>query len=237
MRNAFIGLVLQKLVERFYLEQWWKEPDPVNRFKLSVFSTCQHYIDTEKLNFTPEERSHWMNIANEAAPVIVAAIRAFKLLSEEVYVEREEEVPFGEDKLQFRPDLVVMRDGEYTLLDGKGGGTYGRYVDNDQLYFYAGGLETVFKRLPDRLGFWWYRFGKIKWIKVNPEAVEEVRDRIHSVLTGIKKEQFSPAPGPHCRLCDYRVGCQKGKEFLDSRVRIADPVEIPGNFSEVGFGD
>lgn len=236
--NAFIGLLLMKLVERFYQEKWWSLPDCVERMRKAIPTTTIQILAAEKIYLSDEIREKWNQVAHDTVPTIVNAIREYKFLSDDMYVEREEEVPLSgtEDVLQLRPDFVIFREAEYTLLDGKGGSTVGRYVDNDQLYFYAGALESIYKRLPDRLGFWWFRHGKLVLIPITPEHVETVRDKARGYVAGIKAGLFEAKPGSHCRLCDYRVGCDKGKEFLESKVKI-DPVEIPGNFGEVGFGD
>jgi CRISPR/Cas system-associated exonuclease Cas4 (RecB family) len=235
-RYAFLGLVLAKIVERFYLEKWWDEPDPIARMRKALPLVSQQFIDADKLNFRPEELRDWLTIAHETFPLILGTIKAEKLLSDELYVEREEEIAFGDsDKLQMRPDLIIVRKGITTLLDGKGGKTVGRYVDDDQLIFYAGIWRELNGRIPHRVGFWWFRHGKIVWLKVSNEEVDRVLVNARKFIDCIEEKQFEPSPGQHCRLCDYRVGCDAGQRFIAERHKVCD-AEIPeGNFGEVSF--
>jgi hypothetical protein len=236
LRHAYIGLVLQKLVERFYLEKWWQaEEGPITRMRIALPTVSQLILENNPIKLSVDELADWQVVANETIPRIIATIKKEKLLSSEVYVEREEEVPFGEDTLQMKPDLILIRKGITTLLDGKGGKTVGRYVDNDQPYFYAIAVDHIWGRLPHRIGFWWYRHSKIVWLPVTREAVDQVRTNARSFIDGIKAGKFDPVPGQHCRLCDYRVCCEVGQKFIAERHRQSD-VEIPGNFSEVDFG-
>jgi hypothetical protein len=235
-RYAFLGLLLAKLVERFYLEKWWKEKDPVTRMRKALPIVSSLIIDGERLNFSAEELKEWLIVAHDTLPLIVETIKAEKLLSDELYVEREEQVAFGEkDQLQMRPDLIVVRKEVITMLDGKGGKTIGRYTDNDQLYFYAGIYKKLNNRLPHRLGFWWFRHGKIVWLPVSNEAVDVVLTQARIFIDCIEEKRFEATPGQHCRLCDYRIGCDEGQKFIAERHRVCD-AEIPeGNFGEVSF--
>lgn len=235
-RYAFLGLVQAKLVERFYLEKWWQEKDPIARMRKALPIVSQQYLDADKLNFREDELKDWLNIIHDAIPVIIQTVKSEKLLSNELYVEREEEMPFGEsDKLQSKPDLIIIRHEIITMIDGKGGKTIGRYVDNDQLYFYSGIARKTLGRLPHRVGFWWFRHGKIVWLPLSNEIVDEVLTKARLFIDGIKAGQFDPTPGQHCRLCDYRVGCSTGQKFIADRHRMCD-ADIPeGNFGEVSF--
>lgn len=235
-RNAFIGLVLQMLVVRFYLEKWWQEKDPLLRMRQAISITMQQFMTADNIYFTDQEIEKWKQIAWDACEMIIGVIKAEKLLTDTLYVEREEEIPFGEDKLQAKPDLVIVfKSGFIILLDGKGGGTVGKYVDDDQLYFYCIVIEKVYGKLPNRIGWWWYRHGKVVWKPLTLQHVLAVENKARSIIDGIKAKQFEATPGDHCRLCDFRVGCKPGQMYLDNKHPVCD-VELPeGNYGEVGF--
>jgi hypothetical protein len=240
MRNAFIGLAIQRLVEYFYQKKWWKATDPIETMRDHIPTVFAEFIDGKKIWFTPEEVTKWTQVAYDTIPMIVSMIKAERLLSTEVFVEQNGEIPLGEDKLWLRPDLVVVErpaKGEtfITMLDGKAGKTVGKYVDVDQLFFYAGWSRYVLGKLPDRLGFWWYRHSKINWFPVTDKAVDDVQTRARIYIAGIKAGKFAPTPGEHCRFCDYFSGCPEGQahRFTQQESQLADVI-IPEN-GEVGF--
>lgn len=39
------------------------------------------------------------------------------------------------------------------------------------------------------------------------EALDAVRERVRRVAGGIRREEFEPAPGDHCRWCDFQPWC------------------------------
>jgi len=242
-RNAFIGILLAKLVERFYRERWWEEKDIVARMQKVIPLISQQITDIDRIKWNPGEHFEWLKIAHETVPKILKMIRAEKLLgnpgvhpSDENLVEFEVEIPFEGDDLQARIDLLIKRADVITLLDGKGGKTVGKYVDPDQLYFYCLGVKQVFGRLPHRMGFWWFRHDRIVWFPVTNDLVDELLVKVRNVLAGIKGGRFDPTPNQACRLCDYRIVCDPGQRFIAARGKVA-LVDIPNNYGEVSFAD
>lgn len=237
MRYAFLGLVMQRLVELFYINHWWTAKEgPITRMRIALPSISQQTLESNNIEMTTHELEEWMKIIHDTVPRIIEVVKREKFLSEECYVEREEEVPLGDDKLWMKPDLIVIRKGVTTLLDGKGGKTVGRYIDPDQLIFYALAVEKVWGRLPHRIGFWWYRHSRVVWYPklLNHVEMDRVRTNARNYIDGIKVGKFEPTPGQHCRLCDHRIHCEVGQKFIEERHRNAE-VFIPDNFSEVDF--
>jgi CRISPR/Cas system-associated exonuclease Cas4 (RecB family) len=240
-RNAFIGILLAKVVETFYREKWWREKDIITRMQKATVNFSRQIIESENIRFKDEELNQWMVVATETLPKIVKVIRSEKLIgstdkniNDENLAEYEVEVKHGEDALQARPDLIIRRNEMITLLDGKGGKTIGKYVDNDQLYFYCIPVKKLYNRLPHRMGFWWFRHEQIVWLPITNDLVVQILVKIDAALAGIKERKFDPTPGPHCRLCDFKDICIEGQTFLSKR-HIQAIVDVPDNFGPVGW--
>jgi len=154
-----------------------------------------------------------------------------------------------------RADFVIRReDTGITLLDGKNSGTKMKYVDPDQLRWYALCFSVAYHKLPARLGFVWYRYpydpvtGEegIDWISFTQRDLKALVERAKKVRRGQEKEQFDPRPSAKvCKFCDYESVCeariQNRAENVAKRKRktpspsLGDPDEV-GRVLEFGFG-
>lgn len=241
-KNAFIGFVLQKIVERFYKEKWWQRKDLKDTWRNSIPVVAMQFTDSERIQWNTGELEEWLRVAHDSVDSILKVIREEKLIADpsknkmdENLVEHEIELPLNsEDALQGRPDFLIRRNDIVTLLDGKGGKTVGKYVDKDQLHYYSGLAKHVLGRLPHRAGFWWFRHAVIKWYPITHDVVDGVQETAKRFISLIKEKKFDATPGQHCRFCDYRIICETGQTHMN-RNHIHADVDIPNNFGEVSF--
>ena len=116
-----------------------------------------------------------------------------------------------------RADFVIRRDDTgISLLDGKNSGTKMKYVDPDQLRWYALCFSLAYHKLPNRLGFVWFRYpydaeaGEegIDWVEFHRRDLKALVDRAKKVRRGQEKEKFDPTPSAKvCRFCDFETIC------------------------------
>jgi CRISPR/Cas system-associated exonuclease Cas4 (RecB family) len=240
-KNAFIGILLAKLVEEFYRNHWWQEPEVTQRMLDRIPLLASSITTAENIKWWPDEKEGWITVANETVPAIIRIIKEEQLIGnpakdpkDENLVEFETEWPLEGDELQMRPDLIVRRSNLITLLDGKGGKTVGRYVDKDQLLFYSLAVEKLYNQLPHRMGFWWFRHARVVWYPVLRSEVDALLNRVLNAIRGVKEGKFEPTPSASCRLCDFRSICETGTKYINGK-HIVAPVDIPSNFGEVEF--
>lgn len=218
--KAFIGILLGEVLARFYLEQWWRDPHLLAERMVSMLYPLGYAISQREGIVWKHTRDldHWIQVAAETVPKVLQIIRDHQLIGTEVCVEYGMTVPVGNgDKIHGRIDLLfVLRDGSLILLDGKGGGSIGKFASADQLRLYALGVlaDPKFRRLPDKVGFWWFRHGKIVWKKFTDATLLKFVEGVQGTIARVRAKHFEPTPGSHCSYCDFRAGCGAGQEFL-----------------------
>jgi len=217
--HPVMGIVIQAVLEDFYNDYWFKHPEGlqqrmVQATKEKLISTLpRFYIDWEKITFEEMEE-----VCVSGVVGYLQTMRAHKLLG--VYAKSEVELsgqiaswlPVGG-----RADFVIRReDTGISLLDGKNSGTKMKYVDPDQLRWYALCFSLAYHRLPDRLGFVWFRYPHdpetgeegVDWVEFTRRDLTELVERAKKVRRGQEHERFKPTPAYKvCRFCDFESVC------------------------------
>lgn len=217
-RKAFIGILLGEIVAKFYLDQWWR--DPQTALAKMVADAPQRSVEItakEGITWNRGEREKWVEKAIETLPKLLDVIAREQLLGPIICVEYGMTVPLGgpdNDAIHGRIDLVIQRlDGTLIVLDLKGGGTIGKFVSADQLRLYACGImaDPRFRRLPDKVGFWWARHGKVVWRTFKRENLLKFVHGVEHTIARVRGKDFEPTPGSHCAYCEFRAGCGAGQ--------------------------
>ena len=247
-KRSFVGDVLQKLVEQFYVEEWWRNPltlDEVMRTR--ALKLCRTYTDAGAIVWENDELFKWQHIIGEALPGIVETVKLEKLLTRRTYPEYEMTLVFpalwpdGQDvTVHGRSDFIFDQPAKsLTIVDGKGGATVGAYADRDQLRLYALAAERDprFKRQPDRLGFWWYRHAQVVWIKNTAKAMAKFEDVLKARIREVAAAVYPPKAASHCRPCGLRLHCEVGMRYGVSKpaTKGRPALDLDGNFGIIGF--
>lgn len=243
-RRGFVGVLLQKLVEEFYVEQWWRDlllVEATMHDRAAVLFRLM--TDGGGIDWTPEDRLEAETRIADAIPLILATVKQERLLTRTVYPELELTLalphvwPDGQDVvLHGRADFVYDAPPSLMVLDGKAGSTIGRFAPVDQLRVYALALEThpAFRRRPTRAGFWWFRRGVVAWKKLTPTGLVLCRERLVETVQVMAAGQFDPTPGTHCAPCAFRLQCPAGKAYGLTRTSKA-VLDAEENSGMIGF--
>lgn len=146
-------------------------------------------------------------------------------------------------------DTIIRRDDTgVTILDGKNSTTKLKYVDPDQLRWYALCFYLAYGKLPDRLGFVWYRYpyeeasgeSGVDWVEFTERDIQSLAARARDTRLKMSKELFPAVPSSNaCKWCDYETVCpermaQKVTRAKDKSLPIID--EAGGGFVEFNMG-
>lgn len=259
--HAVMGRVIADVMERFYNDKIWKRPPEYSneewskKIKESLEGHVQREFDRHigKAHIIfqtgPHDRS-WQRsepvgvlfdtCRNGVLDYVFKTMKAARLLGK--YAKAEVDINTKIDRwlpVGARPDLILNRSQgkEFhglTILDGKNSGTVGRN-DPDQLIWYALCFYMVFKVVPDRLAWIYYRYpagtdpSNIKYDKKKykdgpppefedwkgivevPFDVSDLR-RMHeeakSIYRSMEAEKFDPTPSSDaCTFCDFEAEC------------------------------
>jgi len=117
-------------------------------------------------------------------------------------------------KIGGRADFIHEVNNGYWIIDGKASEHKGKYVDPEQLIWYAVQFYLKYKKSPTRLGFLYYRFSEdpIQWIEYDANSMVTNVKMTFDVAKKIKLKMFDAKVGSQCSMCEYRQVCDDGKE-------------------------
>lgn len=232
--HALMGIVIQGVLEDFYNDFLWKEGGNVedrliqmtrDRFA-ATYPTM--YIDW---HFSPS----WEELLETCESGVIGYLRtmkAHKFLGPYAKSEVKVSGMLGDIKIAGKVDFLIRReDTGVTILDGKNSATKMKYVNPDQLRYYALAYSLEYGSLPDRLAFVWFRYPHdeeegetgVEWVDFTRRDLRSLADRAVVAKRGMIREEFpARTVAKHCRLCDFEEVCperQAAKETNRSRRR------------------
>jgi len=211
---AIYGIVVQKVFEIFYNEQCWLMKGNLLPYLKEIcrkeFASLlkTEYVDWNKHKLSPQQ---FYQECEDAILVGLGAIKQEKLLAP--YAKSEIWLHHTLDSghiLNGRVDFIFKySDKDVWILDGKG--TSSQNADKWQLYFYALLYYLNYGVIPNKLGFIYWRFGTVKFVKFKPEDLkpfyEEVLQIIEQIAVNVKTRKWPANPPKGCFFCDYKPSC------------------------------
>ena len=227
MHHAIMGIVIAKAMEDLYNLELWRDPKNLKdnleaiikkEFKLQLF---KKYVDWEKAP-TEEEM---LDVCLEGIRGFLPTMKHHKLLGQysksEVNMIAELE---GGIKVGGRADLIIIRNDEVGIYDGKNSKSKGRYTDPDQLRWYGMLYRATTGVLPNKLGFIYYRYPYgmdnegiieqgVDFVDYTTHHLDSLESRAKEVMQGMYALNFDPTPkAKNCQFCDYESMCDARKE-------------------------
>lgn len=235
-RKAIFGFVVQRLFERFYVEEW---------YRLGRNATQKLYnelpgVMREQISKHPCIWEHRSEIeilekdCQDAIPKFIKVVREMGFIGERNQSEVLLEYPISQQfMLTGRADFLIAKSSDLFLLDGKGTKYGDKYLDEEQLLYYGVIMRQLKMRVPTKVGFWMWRDSEVKWIDFSDARLEELYTKVKEKLFQIQKQDFAANPCTQsCRFCPYQGGtCQFYSEWHrgNQRARASKrpSVELP----------
>jgi hypothetical protein len=152
-------------------------------------------------------------------------------------------------EVQGRADFIIKRIKPYddlVILDGKGSKHREQYVDKEQLIWYAYLYQRRNNRLPERLGFIFWRFEPteaVDWLDFSSFDVASLSEDIDTTLSSIEhkknllksanteakldlaRELFPVQPEKfQCKFCRFSSVCIEGQIVLNPNKLKPEPL-------------
>lgn len=263
--HAIMGIVIQGVLERLYNDELWRQPQGlVNRlvemtekeFKYQI-AKPKNYIDWR----VAPSRAEMLKVCRSGVVGYLRTMKHNRFLGE--YARSEVDLVGYVNKytpIGGRVDFIIRRPDEgelpgISILDGKNSKSKGKYTNPDQLRWYAMVFYLQYGRLPDRLGFVYFRYpygtpveggeeGEVDegvdWVDFTKEDIQGLAQRAINARKGIDKEKFDPTPVPKvCKWCPYETVCEARQAQKKSRARrpknTDDLLQGTDGFIEFGF--
>jgi len=222
--------VVQRVYEDFYNDELWRSGKGTSQKLLDLVPKYFYeFLDEEHVDFNDikcrYEPLELLETCLEIVPKVLEGIKREKLLG-----------PYARSEVVLRTQLqssyflygiadflIRKKNDEVLLIDGKSSKHREKYVDEEQLLFYALAFKLLHNRLPDRLGFYYYRFADdpekaFDWIKPDPESIAKLRNDLVAAFTNIQKKRFKANPEPsHCKWCPWEAVCVERQQQKATR--------------------
>jgi CRISPR/Cas system-associated exonuclease Cas4 (RecB family) len=256
--NAAIGTVVMKVFEDFYNEEIWRKgaktsDELLARAELYFWEFVENeYIDWDDFSCRFSGPTEVLDEILVMVPKVLAGIKREKFLGPYAKSEIDIKVRFGmEDYLLGYLDFVIRTpEDELLLLDGKASRHREKNVDETQLYYYALMFYLRYKKLPDRMGFFYFNFADdpelaMDWIDVDRAKIRDLRRDIEQVIYEIKQGKkgrnkagnFPAKPqAKNCRYCLWESVCGERlqQKAANSKKRSKNKPKIEADFGDNG---
>lgn len=233
--HAVFGIVIQQAIEDMYNDELYRDPKNLTARMLEIGEKeFDRQISKPKNNINYAEakmtRAEMWDLCADGITSFVQTMKAHRFLGP--YAKAEVDLVGWIDTwspIGGRADTIIKReDTGVTILDGKNTKYKMQYTDPDQLRWYALLYKLLYKVMPDRLAYVWYRFpyGKIttdkegnettetgvEWVEFDEADLQGLAQRALEAKTAMKAEQFDPVPSPKvCNFCDFLSVCDARK--------------------------
>jgi CRISPR/Cas system-associated exonuclease Cas4 (RecB family) len=225
LRSTGFGSSIGKVFEWFYERKVWMSADVVSATLALVEPAVRLTFERDEVNINVEMELFHRIVDDVKAyvPSSIESIRKHQLLSESSCAEMDLTTTYTKDgiilRIGGRADFVHGSDKSIRILDGKGSAHREKFVDSEQLIWYAVQYYLKFKVAPSHLGFLYYRFPNdpIQWIDFDAQALRDSVKTTFDVAKKIQLKMFDPQPNPECARCDYQGRCEEGRKYVAAR--------------------
>lgn len=225
-KGSIFGSAIGKVFEWFYNKKYWAEKDPVATCLAAADVALEETCDREgvSISLNRDFVSEVIRDMRKFIPPTVKIIRDHKLLS----VNSRAEANLTVDYTSAAKGITVRIGGRadfihgptpLTIVDGKGSSHRGKYVDSEQLVWYATQHYLKYHVAPERLGFLYYKFPEdpVQWIMYDEDSIRANLSKTLEVSQKILAAEFEATPSGECHRCGYRFSCPEGMKHLASR--------------------
>ena len=224
---ALPGVVIQKMFEYFYNKEWYRKREACREFMYGqaaeIYAKTLSWMTVDWKSKIATKNKH--DVYGEFLEMIglnLDVIKEHKLLGRFAKSEFKIKQYFGKNKyvvLTSKIDFLIHNHLGMQILDGKATSNKSSYIKNPaQLFFYAMMYKFQYKKYPDKIGYWFYRTGEIKYIDFGDKDIAELQEDMKDVLYKIYKQKFDATPEySACLFCDYKEECLERIKDLNER--------------------
>jgi len=224
MYYAFPGIVIQKIFEHFYNDEWFRKRAGCRPFMYDrtpeIFEKTLKWVnvDWQSKIAKKTKKEVYLEIV-EMVGKNLDLIKEKKLLGKFAKSEYKIRTFFGDNKyvvLSSKIDFLIYNDDGMQILDGKATSNKRNYIKNPtQLFFYAMMHKFKYGKYPDKIGYWFWRDAKLVYIDFDKSKIDVLRTEIDDALYKIFKKKFDPTPSyKNCLFCNYKDECLERKKHI-----------------------
>ncbi len=265
--HAVMGIVLADMCEFFYNDEEYKNPKGLlHRLEVKTRRSFDRLLKEKYIDWrvSPPRDEMW-DIIWAGTVGFIQTVKSQRLLGP--YAKSEVELLGYINKwtpIGGRADIIIRRDDVgVMILDGKNSLSKGKYTDPDQLRWYALCYYLFYGKLPDKLGFVYFRYPAgmpikdkegnqtleretgVDWVQFTKDDIQGLAQRAATARKLMDKEKFEATPvAKNCRWCEFETVCperqaQKAQNIAKRQVKAQKSAEefFGGDmgFMDMGF--
>lgn len=222
-RHTMFGSIIGKVFEWFYEHRLWQRIDPIQECVNLIPEAIESVFLSEgyQRGLHPLYEKELHSDLAKYVPLGVGIIKQNRFLTPSsraevdltvLYQKSDRDIPI---RLVGRADFVHGEDsGDVYILDGKASKHREKYVDTDQLIWYAASYYLKYHVAPKRLGFvfWSFPSDPVLWIAYDSDSMRSILDDTLSIAIKVRSNQFNPVTSGECHRCIYK--CEDGIQYL-----------------------
>ena len=244
--HALMGIVIADVMEDLYNNEMWRYPKTLRE---DLANLVDAHFDSKVDRKHIDWHKPWVPSAEELRQTCLDGVLNYidtmkhnRILGP--YARAEVDLKTWLDKYNpvgGRADLIVRRnDSGVTIYDGKNSKSVGVYTDPDQLRWYGMCFYLVYRQMPDRLAFIYYRYpvgnppeghdgdwNGIVEVPFTKDDFKGLAERAREAGKGMFKGKWEANPSAdNCKFCEYEHLCEERQAQIASRRRKKDDVSL-----------
>lgn len=223
-RTAVVGSIEHAVIEDMLREKNFDEPDMPSKVEASL----EKFLLREHVTWRgPEDKAQVIEEIKDDLSKAIPVLREAGVLVPQVKPEYTVSGYLtNRILLKGRIDIYVDDPKEAAVIDNKAVESETN-LDVHQLTFYRLLLRRAGKHVPNKLGWFLTKFGRIKWRNITEEDERKLARRIEDVAEGIRNKKFPYRPNSfHCQWCNYRDICPAFKNRFPNQELLGEVKSI-----------
>ena len=228
IKKTMFGSTIGKIFEWFYEKRLWSNPDPI-RSSVDLINEASELVFSQEGYRKGSDyswESDFFSELKQYVPLGVEIIKKHGLLTINSQSELDLTVSYSPSdsnitiKLGGRADFVhYNKPDDVWILDGKAYKQRDKYVDSDQLIWYATQHYLKYRVAPNKIGFvyWYFPDSPLSYVAYNSDSMRQILKSTVEISKKILDKDFLASPTGECHRCAYKSKCDDGIKYIASR--------------------
>jgi len=224
-KTTMFGTIIGRVFEEFYTKRYWAEKDPLKCITSTIPGLIDETFDKEGYirGTDASYEANLRDLLSKYVPTGLETIKKHRFLTPHSQAELDLTVRYQSDDMDYviklggRADFIHGDDlTNVYILDGKASAYRDKYVDSEQLIWYATQYYLRNSVAPRRLGFVFWSFPEdpVTWVAYGSDDMRSCVSKTVTVVEKIKRGEFESKPSGECNRCSYKHLCSDGTRHL-----------------------
>ncbi len=205
------GKTMHNTLERFIRENEKREINFPELLEIYKEEWIEDWFDS------PEEKNKYFEQGKKSLKVFFQEFQEqdpqVLRINQEPALEKNFHLKIGGETVFGKIDRIDKKEKGVELIDYKTGRVKDKLSrdDKEQLLIYQIAAQEALELNPEKLTYHYLNDGSKLSFLGGEKEIENLKEKIKSLMENIKKKRFDPTPGWQCKFCDFRKICEYAK--------------------------